>query len=37
VYINGKVSMYVNGKIRPIESVLRMGGIRENDGGSEFN
>jgi hypothetical protein len=31
--------MYENGKIRPIETILRMGGggIKENDGGGEFN
>jgi hypothetical protein len=31
--------MYVNGKMRPIEIVPRMGGgrIKENDGGDEFN
>jgi hypothetical protein len=28
-----------NGKMRPVETILRMGGgeIKENDGGSEFN
>jgi hypothetical protein len=31
--------MYENGKMRPVETVLRMGGrgIKENDGGGEFN
>jgi hypothetical protein len=32
--------MYENGKMRPVETILRMvvgGGIKENDGGSEFN
>jgi hypothetical protein len=30
--------MYENGKMRPVESVLRMGGgeTKENDGGGEF-
>jgi hypothetical protein len=31
--------MYINGKMRPVETILRMGGgeIRENDGGHDFN
>jgi hypothetical protein len=31
--------MYVNGKIRPVETILIIGGrrIKENDGGGEFN
>jgi hypothetical protein len=31
--------MYVNGKLRPVESIPGMGGgrIKENDGGGEFN
>jgi hypothetical protein len=31
--------MYVNGKIRPVETILRMGEgvIKENDGRSKFN
>jgi hypothetical protein len=31
--------MYVNGKVRPVEAILRIreGGIKENDGGGEFN
>jgi hypothetical protein len=31
--------MYVNGKMRPVETIPGMGGrgIKENDGGSEFN
>jgi hypothetical protein len=31
--------MYENGKMRPVETILRMGagGIKENDGGGEFN
>jgi hypothetical protein len=31
--------MYVNGKMRPVETILGMGGgeIKENDGGGEFN
>jgi hypothetical protein len=31
--------MYVNGTMRPFETIPRMGGdgIKENDGGSEFN
>jgi hypothetical protein len=31
--------MYANGKIRPVETVSRMGRgeIKENDGGGEFN
>jgi hypothetical protein len=31
--------MYENGKMRPAETILRMGGeeIKENDGGDEFN
>jgi hypothetical protein len=31
--------MYVNGKMRPVETVPGMegGGIKENDGGGEFN
>jgi hypothetical protein len=31
--------MYVNGKIAPIETIpeIEGGGIKENDGGSEFN
>jgi hypothetical protein len=30
--------MYENGKIRPAETILRMGsgGIKENDGGATF-
>jgi hypothetical protein len=30
--------MYVNEKIRPVETIPRMGGegIKKNDGGSEF-
>jgi hypothetical protein len=30
--------MYVNGKMRPVESILGMGeeGIKENDGGGKF-
>jgi hypothetical protein len=30
------VHMYVNGKIRPVENILGLGGIKENDGGGEF-
>jgi hypothetical protein len=31
--------VYVNGKMRPVESILRIGGreIKENNGGGEFN
>jgi hypothetical protein len=31
--------MYISGKMRPIETILRMGvgGIRENNGRGEFN
>jgi hypothetical protein len=31
--------MYVNGKMRPVETISRMGGggLKESDGGSEFN
>jgi hypothetical protein len=31
--------MYVNGKMRPIETILGIGGgrIEENNGGGEFN
>jgi hypothetical protein len=31
--------MYENGKMRPVETILRMGGgkIKENDRGGEFN
>jgi hypothetical protein len=29
--------MYENGTIKPVEIVLRSGGIEEKDGGSEFN
>jgi hypothetical protein len=30
--------MYENGKMRPVETILRMGGgIKQDDGGSEFN
>jgi hypothetical protein len=30
--------VYENGKMRPVETILRMGGgIKENDGGGEFN
>jgi hypothetical protein len=31
--------MYVNGKMRPVETILRMGwyGIKENDRGGKFN
>jgi hypothetical protein len=31
--------MNVNGKIRPVETIPRIGGesVKENDGGSEFN
>jgi hypothetical protein len=31
--------MYKNGKMRPVETVLRMGGAgtKENDAGGEFN
>jgi hypothetical protein len=30
--------MYVNGKLRPVETILGMEGrIKENDGGHEFN
>jgi hypothetical protein len=31
--------MYENGKMRPVETIQRMGvgGIKENDGGGEFN
>jgi hypothetical protein len=31
--------MYVNGKMRPVETIpgMRGGGIKENNGGSEFN
>jgi hypothetical protein len=30
--------MYVNGKTRPVETILRMGkgGVKENDGGVEL-
>jgi hypothetical protein len=33
------VLMYENEKMRPVETILRMGGrrIKENDGGGEFN
>jgi hypothetical protein len=33
------VFMYGNGKMRPVETIPRIGGgrIRENDGGGEFN
>jgi hypothetical protein len=26
-----------NGKMRSVETILGMGGIKENDGGGEFN
>jgi hypothetical protein len=31
--------MYVNGKMKPVETIPGMGGrvIKENDGGGEFN
>jgi hypothetical protein len=31
--------MYVNGKVRPVETITRIGGegIKENDGGGELN
>jgi hypothetical protein len=29
--------MYENGKTKPVETILKMGRIKENDGGSEFN
>jgi hypothetical protein len=31
--------MYKNGKMRPAETISRMGGgrIKDNDGGSQFN
>jgi hypothetical protein len=31
--------MYVNGKMRPVETIPDMGvaGVKENDGGDEFN
>jgi hypothetical protein len=31
--------MYVNGKMRPVETILGMGEgrIKDNDGGGEFN
>jgi hypothetical protein len=29
--------MYVNGKMRPVETIPRMGRIKENDGGGEFD
>jgi hypothetical protein len=31
--------MYISGKMRPVETVLGMGGrgIKQNDGGGEFN
>jgi hypothetical protein len=31
--------MYENGKMRPVKTILRMGGgrIKENDGDGEFN
>jgi hypothetical protein len=30
--------MYVNGKMRPVETISGMGvGIKKNDGGCEFN
>jgi hypothetical protein len=31
--------MYVNGKMRPVETIpgMRGGRIKENDGGGEFN
>jgi hypothetical protein len=29
--------MYENGKMRPIETIPGMGGVKENDGGDEFN
>jgi hypothetical protein len=31
--------MYINGKMRPVETIQGMGegGIKENDGGSKFN
>jgi hypothetical protein len=31
------VFMYVNGKMRLNETIIRMGGIKENDGRGEFN
>jgi hypothetical protein len=33
------VHMYENGKMRPVDIILGMGGgkIKENDGGGEFN
>jgi hypothetical protein len=33
------VLIYENGKMRPVEIILRMGGrrIKDNDGGGEFN
>jgi hypothetical protein len=30
------VFMYESGKIRPVETILRKG-VKENDGGGEFN
>jgi hypothetical protein len=29
--------MCANGKMRPVETILGMGKIKENDGGGEFN
>jgi hypothetical protein len=29
--------MYENEKMRPVENILRMGGVKENDGGDAFN
>jgi hypothetical protein len=29
--------MYVNGKMRPTETIPGMGRIKENDGGGEFD
>jgi hypothetical protein len=28
--------MYVNGKMRPVEMISGMGGLKENGGGGEF-
>jgi hypothetical protein len=29
--------MYENRKMRPVETILRKGGIKKKDGGDEFN
>jgi hypothetical protein len=41
MYVNAHIHniIYVNGKLRPVETIPRMGGgeKKENDGGDEFN